>query len=152
MSSLILIHTGRRYQYGGHHCQRAACRGYHVTHNIAIIVLAGPDKSALCLHNTGNRIINQCIEILDACCLKFLLVFLIIDILKNIFEIMVIDLRDRILCSKPQILLCIQCIVKTCLCKARDGLVCIVDTLNDTGTIKLLNRLTDLFAVCTGKY
>ena len=65
---------------------------------------------------------------------------------------MVIDLRDRILCGKPQILLCIQCIVEACLCKARDGLVCIVDTLNDTGTIKLLNRLTDLFAVCTGKY
>ena len=54
------------------------------------------------------------------------------DFLENIFECMVILLRDRIFCCEPQILLCIQCIIKAASRKALYGSVDIMHTLYNT--------------------
>ena len=104
-----------RYQYRCHHSQRTKCRRNHITHNISIIVLAGPDKSAFSLHDTSYDIIDQAVEIFNACCLEFLLKLILINSCKDFLKTSVINLGDRILAAKPQVLFCIQCIIKTAL-------------------------------------
>ena len=104
-------------QHGSHHGQGTEGGGNHVAHHISVVVLAGPDKSALCLHHPGNGVINQRIEIGDACLLKFLFVLTVMDLLENILEGMVVLFGNGIFGGKPQILLCVQRVVKQLLAK-----------------------------------
>ena len=152
MRRLVLVHTTWGYQHGSHHGKRSTGRGYHIAHHISVVILAGPDKTALCLHNTCYRIVDQGIEILDTCRLKFILVLLVINLLENILKIMVILFRNGILGGKPQILFCIQRITKTRFGKAGDGLVRVVDSLEDSRTVKFVNGLADLCAILCCKY
>lgn len=94
--------TMRGYKYGSHHGKRAERRRNHVAHHIPVIVLACPDISAFRLHNAGNRIVDQGIEINDACRFELLIIFRIIDFLENVLERMVILLGDCVFCRKPQ--------------------------------------------------
>ena len=55
-------------------------------HNISIIVLAGPDKSAFSLHDTSYDIIDQAVEIFNACCLEFLLKLIFINSCKDFLK------------------------------------------------------------------
>ena len=107
MSRLILIDALWRYQNRGHHGKRSKSRRYHVTHDIAIVVLTSPDVTALRLHHTSYGIIDQGIEISNACLGKLILIRLLINLLKNILKGMIVFLRDGILGRKPKILLCI---------------------------------------------
>ena len=86
-----------RYQHGGHHCQRAEGGGNHVGHNVAVIVLARPDVSALTSDNAGDRVVDKGVEILYAKLLKLFLVVLFINILENELEGLIVFLRDSIL-------------------------------------------------------
>ena len=95
----------------------------HIAHHVAVIVLAGPDKAALGLHDPGYRIIDQGIEIGDAQPFQTSLIVSVVDLLENILEGMVIFLGDRILGGKPQILLRIQRILEAASGKALDGTV-----------------------------
>ena len=149
---LVLIDTARRYQHRSHHGQIAVCRRYHVGHDIAVIIFARPDKSALRANHARNSIINQRIEVFDAQLLKLLFVLCVIYFLKNILERMVIFLGNRIFGRKPQILLGVNGIAETCSCKARDGLFGIMNALNDSGALKIMNQLSRLCSVLRCKY
>ena len=149
--SLIFIISVRRYQHRSHHCQRTKSRGNHITHNISVIVLAGPDKSPFCLHNTGNDIIDQAVEIFNSGSLKFLFEFLLINLCKNLLKASVINLGDRILASKPQTLLCIQRIIKATLCKTCDGCIQVMHSLKDTCTFIMMDQFLFLLTVLTLK-
>ena len=105
MCCLILINTGRGYQHRGHHGKGAKRRRNHITHHITVIILAGPDETSLCFHDSGYRIIDQRIEIGDSCILKLRFKFLFIYLLENILKVMIIFLGNSILSCKPQILL-----------------------------------------------
>ncbi len=137
VSSLILIDTAGRYQYGSHHGQIAVSGSYHIGHYITIIVLAGPDESALRTDDTGYGIIDQGIEICNAQFLEFCLVLVIIDLLENILEGMIVFFGNGVLGGEPQILLRIYGIAEACSCKALDRLIRIVDTLNVPAPSKL---------------
>ena len=93
MSSLVLINAAGRYQYRSHHGQIAVSGSYHIGHYITIIILAGPDESALRTDDTGYGIIDQSVEIFDAQFLKFSLILVIIDLLENILEGMIVFLK-----------------------------------------------------------
>ena len=114
VSSLILIDAAGRYQYGSHHGQIAVSGSYHIGHYITIIVLAGPDESALRTDDTGYGIIDQGIEICNAQFLEFCLVLVIIDLLENILEGMIVFFGNGVLGGEPQILLRIYGIAKAC--------------------------------------
>ena len=60
---------------------------------------------------------------------------------------MVVFLGDRILRRKPQILLRIQREIKTCLRKTGDGLVRVVDSLQNAGAGEIMDRLPYLTAI-----
>ena len=152
VSRFILKIPIRGNQHGGHHCQRTECRRYHIAHHIAVIVLTCPDKSAFCFHHTGYCIINQRIEICDSRLFKFFLILFIKNLLKNIFKGVIILFRNRVFRRKPQILLRIQRIVKTAFCKACDGSLCVVHSLEHAGSFKLMNQLSCLCTVLGSKY
>ena len=52
---------------------------------------------------------------------------------------MIIFFGNRILGRKPQILLCINGILKACFGKTLNGLFRVMDSLNDSGALKLMN-------------
>ena len=139
VSSLVLINAAGRYQYRGHHGQIAVSGSYHIGHYITIIILTCPDESALGTDDTGYGIIDQGIEICNAQFLEFCLVLVIIDLLENILEGMIVFFGNGVLGGEPQILLRIYRIAKACSCKALDGFIGIVNTLNDTGSVKIVN-------------
>ena len=152
MSSFIFVISLWRYQYRCHHSQRTKCWRNHIAHNISIIVLAGPDKSAFSLHDTSYDIIDQAVEIFNACCLEFLLKLIFINSCKDFLKTSVINLGDRILAAKPQVLFCIQCIIKTASCKTCDRIIQIVHTLKHTRSLIMMDQLFSLLSVCTFKY
>ncbi len=65
---------------------------------------------------------------------------------------MVVLLGNRILCRKPQILFCVQGILETCMCKAADWLVRIVNPLNDSRIRKVVNQLPCLCPIRCRKH
>ena len=68
-----------------------ACRLLkHVAHDVPIIILTSPDIASLRLHNAGNRIVNQGIEILNSQLFEPVFVFRVINLLKNILKGMII--------------------------------------------------------------
>ena len=98
VSGLILVNSCGAYQDRGHHGQRAETGGHHIAHDIAVIIFESPQEAAFGAHDTGDSVIDQSVEELKACRLKFLLVFILVDLLKDLFEIAVVDLGDGILC------------------------------------------------------
>ena len=152
VSSLIFIITLRGYQNRCHHSQRTKRRRNHITHNITIIVLARPDKSTFRFHNAGYNIIDQTVEVFNACCLEFILEFILIDRCKNFFETSVINLGNRILAAKPQILFRIKRIIKATSCKTCDRIIQIVHTLKNPRTFIVMNQFFSLLSVSTFKY
>ena len=107
MCSLILIISLWRDKHGSHHGKRTKCAGYHITHDITIIVFACPDVTAFGFHDTCNCIIDQCIEIGNSGFFKFFLILCVKDFLENVFKCMVIFFGNSVFGCKPQILLCI---------------------------------------------
>ena len=57
--------------------------------------------------DTISKKYDQCVEIFNSCLIKFLFVLCIKDFLENIFECVIVFLRDCVFCCKPQILFCI---------------------------------------------
>ena len=152
VSSLILKISFRRYQHGSHHCKRTECGRNHITHNISIIVLAGPDKSTFCLHNTGYDIIDQTVEVSQAGFFKFIFKLCLKDLLENLFKSSIVCLGNGILASEPYILFGIQCIIKAASCKALYGIIQVVHAAENTCSVKMLDQFFTLFSVLALKY
>ena len=152
VGSLVLVDAGGRHQHGGHHGQVAVGRGHHVGHDIPVIILAGPDEASLGADYPGHRIVYQGIEILDAQRLELLLVLRLKNLLKDILERMIIFLGNGVLSGEPQILLCVYCIGEASPGKAFDGLLRIVDALEDARSGELMNQLPDLDPVRPGEH
>ena len=97
----VFVYAVRGNQYGSHHGEGTERGRNHIGHYIAVVVLACPDKAALCFHDPCYRIVNQGVEIGNAGFLKFRLVFVFVNLSKNILEGMVILFGNGILCGKP---------------------------------------------------
>ena len=75
--SLVFKLAVRRNEYGGHHRQAAKRRGYHIAHNVAVIVFARPYKAALRAYHAGDGIVDKRVKILYPKLLKALFIFLV---------------------------------------------------------------------------
>ena len=150
--SLIFINTAWWYQNGCHHGQIAICRSYHIRHYISVVVFTSPDKAAFWTNYAGNRIINKRVEILNAKFLKFFFIFRIINFLENVLKCMVVFFGNGIFSREPQVLFSVHCITKACACKTGNGFFCIVNSLNDSRTIKVVNYFFGLCSILSGKY
>ena len=144
---LVLEAAVRRHQHTGHHGQGAKGGGHHIAHHIAVIVLARPDIAALRLHHTRHRVIDQCVEICDAGIFELLRILAVKNLLENILEGVVVFFGDGILGGKPQILLCVKCIVKAASRKALDGIAEIVLSLHHARTGKIVDQFSCLGSV-----
>ena len=151
MGRLILEGAVRRDEDRGHHRQRAKARRHHIAHDVAVIILERPDKSALRADHAGDRVIDQRVKILFADRLKFIPVFFIVNTLEDRLEIPVIGLGDRVLCGEPQILLYVQRVGEACAGEALDGLVQVVDALDDAGALKFMDQFPGPTAALVGK-
>src|SRR5699024_8506962 len=85
MRGLILVISVGRNKYGSHHGKRTESRGYHIAHHISVIILAGPDETALGFHYAGNNVVDEAVEISKSGFVKLLLELLFIDPLENLF-------------------------------------------------------------------
>ena len=150
VSRFIFKVSVRRYQYRSHHGKRTKGRGYHIAHYVAVIILAGPDKSALCFHDSGYGIVDQSIEICDPCGLKFFFVLFVINFLENIFKGVVILFGDSILGGKPQILFCIQSVRETASGKAFNGRIQVMHTLSHSRSLEFMYQLSGFCSVLGG--
>ena len=90
VSRLIFVLSGGRDENARHHGERAEGGRYHVGHDVAVVILARPYIAPLTSDNTGDRIVDERVEVFDAEFLKFFLVFLIIDVLEYQLEGLVV--------------------------------------------------------------
>ena len=138
VSGFIFISAVRAYQHGGHHGKITVSGCHHVTHYVAVIVLAGPDEAALGTDHARHGVVDQRVEILDAKLLKLCLILVVINLLEDVLEVVVILLRDGILGRKPEILLGVDGIAKACSCEAGNGLIRVVNALDDAAASKVV--------------
>ena len=145
VSGLILRRAVRRDKHGRHHGKAAEGRGDHVAHDVAVIVLAGPDEAALAADDAGNGVVDEGVEVGNAELLELRAVVLEL-LLKDLLELAVIDLGDGVLRGEPQILLRINGILEAGARKRADALFLVVGGLPDGGAVDLLHEKLLLLA------
>ena len=138
MGGLILRGAVRRHQHGGHHGQAPEGGGHHVAHDVAVVVLAGPNKPALGADDPSYGVVNEGIEIGDAQLLKVGLVALEL-LLKHLLELAVIDLGDGVLGGEPQVLLGVNGVLEAGPGKGADAAFLVVLALPHGGPVHLLH-------------
>ena len=89
---LVLVLAVGRHQHRGHHGKRSKCRGEHVAHHVAVVVLACPDEATLTLHDASHGVIDEGVEVRDARCLKALAVLVLVHVGEDVLEAVVVDL------------------------------------------------------------
>lgn len=67
--------------------------GLHIT----IVVLAGPDETAITLEDLSDHIINKSVFIINSFFLELLLVVLNVHLLEDVLEPSVVPLHDSVL-------------------------------------------------------
>ena len=147
--SLVFRRAVRCNEDGGHHGKRAEGRGHHIAHHVAVIVLAGPDEAALAPDHTGDRVVDQRVEIPQTQRFKLYFVGLFIFLFKNALERAVVDFCDGVLGGEPKILLRINSILEAGPRKRADAAFLVVFTLEDGGAVGFLDKNGLLFAGCT---
>ena len=153
VSSLILIYSVGRYENGGHHCKASVSGSNHVGHNVAVVVLASPDVSAVGTDDSCYSVVDKGVEIFDACGFKLLLVVLLVDLSEDILETVVILLGNGVLGSEPYVLLGIESEVEAASCKALNGLVLVVKSLdNACAVLEIIDKGACFLAVLVGAY
>lgn len=143
---LVLVLSVRCDKHGGHHCQRTERAGTilltHRRHSSCTPRYSRPPTS-----HTRHRVIDQCVEICDAGTFELLRILAVKNLLENILEGVVVFFGDGILGGKPQILLCVKCIVKAASRKALDGIAEIVLSLHHARTGKIVVQFSCLGSV-----
>ena len=100
----------------------------------------------------GNDIVDEAVEVGDACGLELCLILDVVHLLEDILEGVVVLLGDGILCAEPQILLHIQCVVETAAGKAADGIILVVLALQNASALKVKDGGALLRAIGTGEH
>ena len=140
VGGFVLVFSVGRNKHGSHHRKGAESGRDHIAHNVAVVVLASPDESALAAHHAGNGIINKGIEILDAGGLESGLVILLINFLEDSLEPAVVLLGNSILGGEPEVLLYVKGIFKAGVGEAADGSIGVVHTFDDSGACEFVNH------------
>ena len=119
----ILVNAVRGDEHGGHHGKTAVRRRDHVAHHVAVVVFAGPNVAAFTANHARNGVVDQRVEVFNADFFKLLFIFRVVNFLENILKAVVVGLRNRVFCRKPQVLLHAQRVIKAGACKALNALI-----------------------------
>ena len=129
----------RSHQHGGHHGETPESGGDHVTHDVAVIVLAGPDVAALAADDPGHGVVDEGVEVGQTQLFKLRLVPGLVLLFKDLLEVPVVDLSDGVLGGEPQVLLGVDGVLETGPGEGTDGGILVVGALPHGGTVHLLD-------------
>mgnify|MGYP007132323313 CR=1 FL=1 len=87
----------RGHEHGGHEAQRTEALGHGVGLHIAIVVLAGPDVTAVPLQGAGHHVVDQAVLVSQAGLGVPVLVFGLEHLGKDVLELAVVGLQNRVL-------------------------------------------------------
>ena len=99
----------------------------------------------MALHQARHRAVDEHVLIADARRFKAGLVFLLIQLSKNVLEAVVVLLGDRVLGGEPQILLQVQRILEAGMSKGADGSILVIGPLQYAGALEIVNGLAEGF-------
>ena len=133
-------------EHARHHREAAKGARDHVAHHVTVVVLAGPDETALGLHDARDGVVDEGVEVLDAGLLETRAVLGIEDVGEDVLEAVVVDLRDRVLGRKPQVLADFERVLEAAARKALDGGIEVVLTLHDAGAGEFVHQGAHLLA------
>ena len=142
----------RAAEHRSHHRERAESRGYHVAHDVAVIILQSPDKAALASDNARDRIVDQRVEVGEAELIELLFIAFVIQLLEHVAEVHVVLFRNSVLAREPEILLCLDRVLETRVRERFDRRVLVVDALDYTRALKVIDRLAEGVSVLAGEY
>ena len=141
----------RADENAGHHGQGAEGGGDHVAHDVAVVVLAGPDEAALAADDAGHDVVDEAVEVFQTGGLEPGLVFGVVDLLEDVLEGVVVFLGDGILGTEPEVLLLVQRVVEAAAGEAADGAVLVVLALQDAAALEVVDGGGLLGAVRAGE-
>ena len=138
VGGLELILAVRRHEDARHHGEGAEGSGDHVAHDVAVIVLAGPDVAALGADRASHGVVDQRVEIRDAELFKLRLVILVF-LLEDALELRVVGLGDRVLGGEPEVLFLVDRVLEAAARELADGIALVVHALEDGRAADLLD-------------
>ena len=147
---LILVYAVRGDENARHQAKAAESGSDHVAHHVAVIIFACPNEASLGTDHTGHSVIDQRIEVFNACGVEFLLILRVEDLLENILEAVIVFLGNGVLGGKPQILLGVERVIEARSRKAANAVVKIMLSLYDAGPLELMDQFARLGAVGSG--
>ena len=109
-------------EHGRHHGERAVSGGDHVAHHVAVVILASPDKAAARTHDARHGVVDERIEIFYARLFEFFLIFVFVDLGKDVLKGVVVSLGDGVLGGEPYVLFDVERVIKAAAREARDAL------------------------------
>ena len=147
VGGLVLEGAIGAHEHRGHHGKRTKSARHHVAHNVAVVVLAGPDEAAFGLHDARHGVVDEGVEVRDACLVKTSLVLGVKDLLEDILEAVVILLGNGVLRGEPNVLLDGKRVLEAAVGEALDGPVEVVHALHHARLLEVVHQLARLSAV-----
>ena len=86
-----------RHQHARHQPQRTEALSDGVGLNVAVVVLAGPNVTALPLQRRSDHVVDQAVLVGDRCGFKVSLELGLVDLLEELFKTAVVELQNRVL-------------------------------------------------------
>ncbi len=93
----------RRNENGGHHGEASEGRRDHVRHDVAVVVLQGPEHPPFGADDSCRSVVDEGEEIPNPCCLKLLFPVLFVLRLEDVPEAGIVGLRDGVLRAEPEV-------------------------------------------------
>jgi hypothetical protein len=113
VSSFGLNVAIRRDEHTRHQSETSISLSNDITLDVSIVVLAGPDESSVALDSISHQIVNESMLIPKPSLLELLLIILLVDLLKDIFESSIVSLQDGILGAQVKWIVPLQSVFET---------------------------------------
>src|SRR5450759_268178 len=129
------------HQHRGHQAERAVSLRDGVGLDVTVVVLAGPDVSALPLHARSHHVVDQPVLVGQTGSVVRLLELLVEDLLEDVLEGAVISLEDGVLGREVDRVLALQAVVQLRTGEVLDGLVEVVHPHDDAAIDRDVHNL-----------
>lgn len=124
--------TIRSDENRGHQTKRSVTLCENIRLYVAVVVLAGPHKTALGLEHLCNHIVNETMFIPNSKSIELFLVVLLVNSLEDILKATIVSLQDGVLCAKIHGHLSVNGNTEAGMGKTFDGLIGVVHGHGDT--------------------
>ncbi len=121
----------RNGEHGRHQSERAEALRDSVALHVAVIVLAGPDVTALPLHGRGDHVVDETVLVGEAGVFELLLELFEEDLLEDVLEATVVGLEDGVFSREVDRVVAVETVVERGASEIADRLVEVVLHLRD---------------------